>query len=836
MSWALVQSAGTTIGSTAANTIAATFTNKPSVGNFILVRVGFNSGANQTLTFSVADNKSGNTYTNGSHQVIENGSSSNYWTVDSWDCVLAATGSSFEITCTISGGSTGYLDLSISEWTFNNAGGAPAFVADASGNDTTTAVATGNLTVSANCLVTAHALTQAGLTWSGVGSGYTSIRTGLGGSGNSLNTNVFYLANTSVSPATPSATLSANGNSGISGVSYQEALGYSVSGPSGGAASTTSSNFTVTPTQEITSDEILITCSAGSVTPGSLTWSDSSAAKTFVFNAPATLGPYTITLTSSNSYGIQGSPLTYTVANTTVYVSNSGSNSNAGTEASPWLTLTYALATAAQPSTINLAGGSTFSENVNLTQGCTIQSYGTGQATIAGASSNNTLAGTNVDGITLSNLAITSADTAATYNCVELLFNDGNAHSNGITIVGCRCTAAAAARGIFIAVRTNTSTLLNNVAITNNYVSGFVIGGIFVNAFSTGIYSISNTNIASNYVTQITGNSTNFGIGIQVGGMTSSAGPNYIQDNEVSEVGANWSGSGSSGPGAMFPEYCDGVVMRGNVNHDIYGPTGFDGVGVDIDLSNINCSMLYNVVYNCDGAGLMFIPGYVSGSVHTIAWNLAINCGRVNEGGLYFGSTGTDTVNAYNNTVIQQTGSQPALQYLPSANVAKLYNNLFITPSSVPSANVNVSGEIPTLQGNAYLSGTSSFLCEYNSNNYSSLAAWRTATSQETSPHGIALTASPLYSIANVPTGATPGALAPCTQYSPASMSSQVYQAGLNLNSLDSLTVLLVDLFGNAVTNSTLPVGAIASPNDAAAPMVMTEGGVTNVFDGGFLA
>ena len=60
-------------------------------------------------------------------------------------------------------------------------------------------------------------------------------------------------------------------------------------------------------------------------------------------------GTYTVTVTATDEYGKTGTAsetitvLTNPATGTTYWVSKSGSNSNSGSEASPWLTLQYAV-------------------------------------------------------------------------------------------------------------------------------------------------------------------------------------------------------------------------------------------------------------------------------------------------------------------------------------------------------------------------------------------------------------------------------------------------------------------------------------------------------------
>ena len=88
---------------------------------------------------------------------------------------------------------------------------------------------------------------------------------------------------------------------------------YTLSGPSStrpGVAAT----FTVTPSGVVT-DTVTIAVTGSAVrTPTSLSWSASSAPKTFTVT-DATAQAVTITLTSGAAYAITGSPATLSVAN-----------------------------------------------------------------------------------------------------------------------------------------------------------------------------------------------------------------------------------------------------------------------------------------------------------------------------------------------------------------------------------------------------------------------------------------------------------------------------------------------------------------------------------------
>ena len=342
----------------------------------------------------------------------------------------------------------------------------------------------------------------------------------------------------------------------------------------------------------------------------------------------------------------------------TYFVANAGSNSNAGTSSgSPFQTIAHALSVAVQGDTLNLNGGDTFSENnTGIAVGLTIQPYGTGQPTIAGASGSNTIQFLNVSGITLSNLIITNGSVGAGSANVLFSTTDGLAHNLGITVSGCTITGGGIA--LQFLTTTLTTAMTANIVIENNTVSGAESHGIVTAAVPTGNYCYSNVLIQGNTVHDILGYATTggvSGVGIEVAGADASVAPNYVQYNTVFNCGENASGSGLAGPGGIFMFGSKFVTIQYNVVHDIFASTDThaDGAAVDIDLNNVSCSLLYNYCYNCQGAGLIFLSAAGSG-VHTIAGNLVVNCPTLatdSDGGSIM-QVGTGTVQVCNNTII----------------------------------------------------------------------------------------------------------------------------------------------------------------------------------------
>ncbi len=482
--------------------------------------------------------------------------------------------------------------------------------------------------------------------------------------------------------------------------------------------------------------------------------------------------------------------------------SSTGSDSNAGTISQPFASIAHARSVAAQGDTINLKGGDTFSESNAFTVGVTIQNYGTGQATINGLISAQTLSFTACSGITLTDLILSNPAGAGTViQCVEINNTSGTNLAGGVTITGCTVTGGQS--GII----TNGS--LTNITMSGNTVTGSASRGINIAAASS---FNSNVQITNNTVFNIPGyNSTGItGIGICVQNANSSPQSN-ISGNLVHDVASESNGAAGGG-GCIQLNACTGTVISGNVTYNAFQSiNGHDGAGIDIDTGNIGCSIIGNIVYDCDGAGLFYFGSTDTTETSVIAFNLAVNTGRLtaNEDGLSL--SGTGACDAYNNTIINQAGTNSALGFFAtSSNTAnkKIYNNIFYTPSGAASVNIPTITTPFDLQGNAYGSGTT-FLCLVtNGTTYNTLAAFRTGTGMESSGHGFSLTGNPCIAPSPIPAITSVGTFRLAYDYSlPAG--SPLLGGGLNLTSLFGITLPATDLLGNAISPTNLSVGAI---------------------------
>ncbi len=526
----------------------------------------------------------------------------------------------------------------------------------------------------------------------------------------------------------------------------------------------------------------------------------------YLLNQAASINPE-VTYSAPSAWACVG--IAFTVSATpisTCYVANAGSNTNSGTlSASPWQTIAFALTQVTSPSTINLNGGDTFTENPNLTSSTTIQSYGTGQATIAGTTA-SAVTITNCDGVTLSNLALTqntTTGTSGTYTgIVNLIENTETRYTNGITITG--CTISGGPNGITSQCSASNNGGWNGITISNNTITNCSEFGIYLHeAGSTNNYvHHSAVTITGNTIYDIFGDSTTgaSGCGIVLGNCDSTTGTGAAQCVISSNLvyGCGQFCTSSDGPAGIFPIYATGVLIEYNVVHGMYmSSANEDGDGLDVDISCTNTTVQYNYTYSNQGPGINVIT---AGSGTVIRFNLSVNDGNSLHGSIFIGSP-VPGLQCYNNTIIAQ-GTNPALSAQTTAG-CKFYNNIFVSASGVPSVSALSIGTGADFEGNAYLSGTG-FLCD-SPTVCTSLAAWRTATGLETSPNGFAVPISFLGP--STPLAITPSQLATCNNYQ-LKLGSPLLFAGLNLNSLYSINPGTVDFLG-ATLSSPYSVGAI---------------------------
>lgn len=502
----------------------------------------------------------------------------------------------------------------------------------------------------------------------------------------------------------------------------------------------------------------------------------------------------------------------------TFYISAAGNDSNSGTQASPWLTIGKAnSAMMIAGDTFYFNGGDTFSDaTITPTGGRTrFTSYGVGMATISRSAAAGFTA-TNFSGITVDNLIFTGsvgttqAGISINNNSATLFISNFSVSNcivsgyagNGIEFV---CTAGGIIANVNISnCTTHDCTLVKG---GSQGTSGIHIFGKY-GAQMTGVYSFSNVTI-SNCVSYnnpgVAGAPNWTGSGIFLAGTTGAVVKNCTTYNNGGTGGA------SGGAVGNWCADCNSVTF---IACESYGnqTNTIDGDGFDLDGGCINCVIEYCYAHGNQGDGFL-IFGYSDGTItanvgSTIRFCVAEkNCSGTNQnvGDIcVYNSAGTTSgVKVYNNTVYgNTTTTNCGCLAVNKAFTGVIVNNIFFAASGTPIVTTLTVSAL-TIFGNNYWSA-GSFRIIWNGTTYTSLAAWKSATSQDSA----GLNVDPM--LTNPGNGGTIGAGNPLSGLTAYKLlpSSPMIHAGQNLTTGFSIDPGPQDFYGNAITAATLSIGA----------------------------
>jgi uncharacterized protein YjdB len=363
------------------------------------------------------------------------------------------------------------------------------------------------------------------------------------------------------------------------------------------ALSPASASITVGATQQFTATGHYSDGSTQNLT-SSATWSSSVPTDATISAAGSATGmaagSTSITAASSGVTSTPAAALTVTAVTTgsgnSYYVSPTGSDSNPGTIAAPWLTIQHAASTVAAGSTVYVEAG-TYVESINVTVS------GTASAPI-------TFVGETGAIVSGSGLTPSTSQTQG-------LWNIGSATPAGVdvsyvTIQGftienyTTSNANACPAGIWISGASNGIQVLNNT-VTNITTTSESNGNAFgIAAYGTEASAINGLVISGNTVYGLkTGNSETVNVDGNVTNFTISN--NIIHDND--NIGIDAIGGEGVGPsGVDFARYGE---ISGNT---VYNISAIDnaGEGKSLDADGIYCDTCAyvvierNLVHNCD--------------------------------------------------------------------------------------------------------------------------------------------------------------------------------------------------------------------------------------------
>ena len=520
------------------------------------------------------------------------------------------------------------------------------------------------------------------------------------------------------------------------------------------------------------------------------------------------------------------------------YISTAGSDTNDGlTTATPWQTLSKVNGfTFAPGDIISFNGGQawtgtgsapalTIAQSGSSGSPITINSYGTGQATINGGNSQAIYAA-NRSYVTVKNVNATStppnsADAGGNQSGT-IAFNATTTNSTaypGITVTN--CTVSGGTAGIYCHFSQTTSDGFPGINISSNTVTTATEFGIAVccglrgsYGAGSGFYQNIGAYVAKNLVYNIGATPAYPANGIQFSAGDATA---IVELNTVHDIGANLTSTsggvgGSTGNAGIQLNFCRSTALRFNEAYNVKAPAGcIDGAGVDLDTYSNSCLMYGNFAHDNDGSGLIISSAAAGSGINNhIAFNVAVNnCKtRYTSGDAQIrvdGPTGNTTY-VYNNTVI----ANPPMQYnynlvgIGGTAIADTHiGNNYISISQGYAVST-VAGT--TVAGNVYSVGSGSFNVFYNGATYTTLAGFQGANvKNENGTGSIAngLLASP---VAPVTTGGATN-LKTLLNYRPIS-TSPLLGAALNVATLWGITIPPTDAAGSTLPASGYAVGA----------------------------
>ncbi|MFH2040698.1 MAG: right-handed parallel beta-helix repeat-containing protein, partial [Chloroflexota bacterium] len=341
-------------------------------------------------------------------------------------------------------------------------------------------------------------------------------------------------------------------------------------------------------------------------------------------------GPYGEFVVTSNAWrgATAGRDIIVAAPRSTMYVDDSGSDSNPGTEAAPFATIQKAVAEVADGGTVYVAAG-TYTEQVTVNKSIGLFGDGAGSSIIAApatlpASSNQTSAIVRFDGAGVTSeftgFTVTGPGPAACGSIAAgiLVSGGANAYIHDNTVADVRdSTFSGCQNGIAIQVGRNAWTTTGTATIENNIVTGYQKGGIVVDnagssatitgntvtgAGTTDVTAQNGIQISRGANATLTGNTVSgnsfhldgnawdwgaAGVLLYQAGDVSLAGGNSIHDNDqnlyVDSATAFTAGTESIGPSTAPLYYGYEVINLTALNFDLTGVTFSEATNCQIE-------------------------------------------------------------------------------------------------------------------------------------------------------------------------------------------------------------------------------------------------------------
>lgn len=516
----------------------------------------------------------------------------------------------------------------------------------------------------------------------------------------------------------------------------------------------------------------------------------------------------------------------------TFYVSNGGNDSNNG------LSPNTAWATPGKVNgshfnsgdTVAFDGGSTFSAGLTLSQAnapayLTLTSFNAGQPTFNTGNSNYCVLATFFPGLTINNLnCVGGGDATSTTEGIRI----ENAQPDGVHLQGPTITNSTVSQYGWTCIDvTGFNTASNHAGFANVIITGNTVhdcglngsstaiagsgigGGIYVNGNSQLIFNNNNVGvtITNNTVFNIPGyvSAGSFAGGLGIVAQESAL--IVIEHNLVHDGGSVANGNG---PAGIIVTNTDGAIISFNEIYNwSHGAGGGDGFGIDTDVFSTNSLIEYNYSHDNINSDITL---FGSPGPSTIRFNVT-DASVHGESGI--GATQqSGNASIYNNTVVTSgvdcfvfNNTTTSVTYTFANNIC--FSTSFVNPGVFVLA--NFAGSSVVFTGNDYYTPNSTPNFNINGTIYTSLAAMQAAGFEKVSGSPVGTTANPNLT-GTFPPGNCGGYNGTCPAAYDLSSSSPAGKGnGLNLNTIYGYNVGTQDFYGNAVTNTTLPIGAAAN-------------------------
>jgi hypothetical protein len=435
------------------------------------------------------------------------------------------------------------------------------------------------------------------------------------------------------------------------------------------------------------------------------------------------------------------------------YVSLAGVDTNPGTFAQPWKTIAKVNTIAyVAGDRIFFNGGDTFPGNLTFGVGdggtaaspVLIASYGTGRATINGGTFGGIFIH-NTAGFHISNLNLVGSGALTNQQDGIFLLGDLPNAPSALTYIYIDHVDIQGFGLSGIYYQGNAGCVFKDITITDSTIHDNHIDGIFgtikftppITTHDTvtirNCTTYNNTGIARTQPSLPSGTYLGREYWSNGSGIAISFTKHVLIDGCLS-YNNGVTGWGSVG---IWCYDTDDITIQGCESHHNHG--AIDGDGIDLDGDTTNATVQYNYCHDNDGAGILCqeYPGAAGPwGPNVIRYNLLINNSQVAYGGLMVEDDTAGTMNGaevYGNTIID---NRTCVYFNVRAKNWHFRNNIFVG-TGAPAASLAV---IPTacstglvMQGNDYWSGGGAFSVVYHGVNQSTIAAFRSAASVETS-------------------------------------------------------------------------------------------------------